>query len=96
MEDDNDLVYADYIPAQTETANISNDSDEAEIISNQTNNVTNYQQAIRLVKDLQEFSKNKGDSSAMKKLSDLELHFQDGMFKTITRQTTLFEFFSVP
>ncbi|KAJ8930438.1 hypothetical protein NQ314_016765 [Rhamnusium bicolor] len=61
LEDDNDLVSADYIPAQTETANISDDSDEeAEIISNQTNNVTNYQQAIRLVKDLQEFSKNKG------------------------------------
>ncbi|KAJ8970296.1 hypothetical protein NQ314_001301 [Rhamnusium bicolor] len=97
LEDDNDLVSADYIPAQTETANISDDSDEeAVIISNQTNNVTHYQQAIRLVKDLQEFSKNKGDSSAMEMLSDLELHFQDGMFKTKTCQTTLFEFFSVP
>ncbi|KAJ8971751.1 hypothetical protein NQ314_000568 [Rhamnusium bicolor] len=85
------------LSAQPETANISDDSDEeAEIISNQTNNVTNYQQAIRLVKDLQEFSKNKGDSSAMEMLSDLELHFQDGMFKTKTRQTMLFEFFSVP
>ncbi|KAJ8929783.1 hypothetical protein NQ314_017498, partial [Rhamnusium bicolor] len=79
LEDDKDLVSADYIPAQTETANISDDSDEeAEIINNQTNNVTNYQQAIRLVKDLQEFSKNKGDSSTMEMLSDLELHFQDG------------------
>ena len=46
-----------------------------------------------MVKTIQEFAKIKGDLTAMQMLSDLELHFQDNIPKTNTRQTTIIDFF---
>jgi hypothetical protein len=50
LEDDSDPIPTDYV-VQTETTSLSDDSDEEVECSNQTN-VTNYQQAISMVKEL--------------------------------------------
>jgi hypothetical protein len=72
----------------------SDESDEEPEINNQMN-VTNCQQAIDVVKDLQQFVTHRGDSKGMEMLSELELHFQDIVFKTNTRQTTLLDYYNM-
>ncbi|XP_045463820.1 tigger transposable element-derived protein 6-like [Harmonia axyridis] len=54
----------------------------------------NYSQANGILKTLKGFAKNKGDSKAVEMLSELELHFQNQVSRTNTRQTSLLDFFS--
>lgn len=100
---DEDLVIErsalDQLDSLTETIaemqEISDDSaEECEPIDLQEirSNISTYKEAMDKTRDLKAFVEYKGDIEAMNILSSLELHFQDVIVKTNTRQTTMNEY----
>lgn len=86
------------VPLQEQISEVQEISDESteEIepldLQNAKNNILTYKEALAKAHDLIAFVKFQGDTEAMNLLSSLDLHFQDIIAKTKTRQTRMEEY----
>lgn len=81
------------LPEQiSEVQEISDDSTEN--IEPLGNSISSYKEALAKTQDLIAFVKCQGDTEAMNFLSSVNLHFQDVIARTKTRQTKMDEFLS--